>query len=90
MANEEKDMGYKQELNSTSLLIKWIFSFMKLKITELIDRLEVFILERIQIVTRKSKSTSKVDDILEEKVRSSLLLSVVILLIVVITRSTET
>ncbi|XP_052625545.1 uncharacterized protein LOC111912090 isoform X1 [Lactuca sativa] len=89
-ANEEKDMGYKQELNSTSLLIKWIFSFMKLKITELIDRLEVFILERIQIVTRKSKSTSKVDDILEEKVRSSLLLSVVILLIVVITRSTET
>ncbi|CAH1412179.1 unnamed protein product [Lactuca virosa] len=89
-ANEEKAMGYKNELNSTSLLIKWIFAFMKLKITELIDKLEVFILERIQIVTRKSKSTSKLDDILEEKVRSSLLLSVVILLIVVITRSTET
>ncbi|CAI9277898.1 unnamed protein product [Lactuca saligna] len=40
-ANEEKDMGCKKELNSTSLLIKWIFAFMKLKIRELIDKLEI-------------------------------------------------
>ncbi|KAL4567191.1 hypothetical protein LXL04_022766 [Taraxacum kok-saghyz] len=88
--NVEKKRSYKQELNSSSLLIKWIFSFMKLKITELIEKLEVIVFETIHSMSKKTKSTSKMDDILEEKVRSSLLLSVVILLIVMVTRSTET
>ncbi|KAI3700954.1 hypothetical protein L2E82_45595 [Cichorium intybus] len=89
-AHEEKNMGYKQELDSTSLIIKWIFAFMKLKITELIEKLEVFVFATIQSVSKETKSTSKLDYMLEEKVRSSLLLSVVILLIVVVTRSAET
>lgn len=87
---KEKGMGYAQELNSTSLVIKWIFAFMKLKITELIEKLEVFVFATVQSVSNTTKSTSKLDDMLEEKVRSSLLLSVVILLIVVVARSVET
>ncbi|XP_076923176.1 uncharacterized protein LOC143585231 [Bidens hawaiensis] len=86
---EEECTDYKQESNSTSVIIKWIFAVMKSKIIEFIEKLEVFVFERVLSATKKTTSTMKDDDILEEKVRPSLLLSIVILVIVLVTRSME-
>ncbi|XP_076892865.1 uncharacterized protein LOC143544718 isoform X2 [Bidens hawaiensis] len=86
---EEECTDYKQESNSTSVIIKWIFAIMKSKIIEFIEKLEIFVFERVYSATKKTTSTMKDDDILEEKVRSSLLLSVVVLVIVLVTRSME-
>lgn len=88
--NEEKAKTYNQEIDSTTLMVKWIFAFMRLKFMELIEKLEVFVTGALQSISKQGNFTSEVDDLLEEKVRSSLLLSVVVLLVVVVTRSMET
>ena len=85
----EKATSYGQELDSTTLIFKWIFAFMRLKFMEIIEKLEVFIIEAVQSMLKKGNSTSKLNDVMEEKVRSSLLLSVVVLIIVVVTRIME-
>ncbi|KAK1418777.1 hypothetical protein QVD17_27924 [Tagetes erecta] len=87
---EEVGIGYEQEPNSTSIIVKCIFAVMTSKIFEFMEKLEVFIFKALHSVSNKTRSTSKHDDILEEKVRSSLLLSIVILMIVFVTRSMET
>ncbi|KAF5775571.1 hypothetical protein HanRHA438_Chr13g0624511 [Helianthus annuus] len=86
---DEECATYMHEPNSTSAIVKWIFAVMKSKIIQLVEKLEVFVFETLYHVSKKTTSTSK-HDILEEKVRSSLLLSIVVLVIVVVTRSLET
>ncbi|MFS7898009.1 hypothetical protein Hanom_Chr00s015094g01754141 [Helianthus anomalus] len=86
---DEECATYMHEPNSTSAIVKWIFAVMKSKIVDLVEKLEVFVFETLYPVSKKTTSTSK-PDILEEKVRSSLLLSIVVLVIVVVTRSLET
>ncbi|KAK9068240.1 hypothetical protein SSX86_012351 [Deinandra increscens subsp. villosa] len=88
-AAEEGETGYKSSSNSTSLIVKWIFTVMKLKIMEFMEKLEVLVCKTLYSGSKKARSTSELDDILEEKVRSSLLLSIVILVIVFVTRSIE-
>ncbi|KVH91226.1 hypothetical protein Ccrd_006753 [Cynara cardunculus var. scolymus] len=87
---KERATSNDEELDSTTVIVKWIFAFMRLKFMEFIEKLEVFVIGAVQSMSKNGNSTSKVDDMLEEKVRSSLLLSVVVLLVVVITRSMET
>ncbi|KAL8210328.1 hypothetical protein R6Q57_007060 [Mikania cordata] len=87
---EEEGTGYNHESNSTFLIVKWIFAVMKSKIIEFMEKLEVLVIKTLHSVSKKAKSASEHDDILEEKVRSSLLLSIVILLIVFVTRCIET
>ncbi|KAI3693237.1 hypothetical protein L6452_33069 [Arctium lappa] len=86
---KEKAMGYDQELDSTTLIVKWIFAFMRLKFMELIEKLEVFVVRALQSMLKRGNSMLEVDELLEEKVRSSLLLSIVVLLVVVVTRIME-
>lgn len=85
----EKGMSYNQEHDSIPFIAKWIFAFMKSKIIEIIEKLEVFVLETLQHVSKNKNARLELDGLVEEKVRSSLLLSVVILMIVVVTRSIE-
>ncbi|KAJ9556537.1 hypothetical protein OSB04_011151 [Centaurea solstitialis] len=86
----EKATSYDQELDSTTVIFKWIFAFMRLKFMELIEKLEVFIIGALKSTLKNGKNTSKLDDVMEEKVRSSLFLSVVVLVVVVVTRIMET
>ncbi|PWA73965.1 hypothetical protein CTI12_AA256940 [Artemisia annua] len=81
--------SYRHQLESTSVIVEWICGFMKSKLVDLIDKLEIFVLKALQSLTEESTPTLTLDNMLEEKLRSSLLLSVVILLIVVVTRSME-
>ena len=81
--------SYRHQLESTSVVVEWICGFMKSKIVDLIDKLEIFVLKTLQSLTEERTPTLTLDNMLEEKLRSSLLLSVVILLIVVVTRSME-
>lgn len=81
--------SYRNQLESTSVVVEWICGFMKSKIVDLIDKLEIFVLKTLQSLTEERTPTLTLDNMLEEKLRSSLLLSVVILLIVVVTRSME-
>lgn len=60
--------------------------FTKSKVLELVEKFLFLVHEIIQPATKEAP-TSDVTDLLEEKVRSSLLLSVAIVLIVVVTRN---
>ncbi|KAL0288101.1 UNVERIFIED_CONTAM: hypothetical protein Sradi_7106800 [Sesamum radiatum] len=83
---EAKQLSYNEEPDIAMLILRWIMSFTKSKILELVEKFIQLVNEIFQS-SPKEKPTSELTDHLEEKVRSSLLLSVVILLIVVVTRS---
>ncbi|KAI3449075.1 hypothetical protein Pfo_005740 [Paulownia fortunei] len=85
-AKEEKLLSYSEEPDLAILILRWIMGFTKSKVLELIEKFGLLVNEIFQPAP-KEKPTSELTDLLEEKVRSSLLLSVVILLIVVATRS---
>ncbi|XP_075521108.1 uncharacterized protein LOC142554310 [Primulina tabacum] len=75
-----------EEPDIMALIIRWILKFTRSKLLELAESFGLLVSEMIQS-SPKDKPTSELDHLLEEKVRSSLLLSVIIMLIVVISRS---
>ncbi|XP_073138112.1 uncharacterized protein [Henckelia pumila] len=75
-----------EEADIIFLILRWILNFTRSRVLELAERFGFLLAEMIQS-SPKDKPTSELDHLLEEKVRSSLLLSIVIMLIVVITRS---
>ncbi|PIN08488.1 hypothetical protein CDL12_18936 [Handroanthus impetiginosus] len=87
-AKKEKLLSYGEESDITTILLKWIMAFTKSKILELIEKFVLLVNEIFQPAP-KEKPTSELNDLLEDKVRSSFLLSVIILLIVVFTRIQE-
>ncbi|MCD7463440.1 hypothetical protein HAX54_050580 [Datura stramonium] len=73
-----------------SLIVRWIMGITTSRIAELIQSFGSLLSEMINEIfgpTNKGKPTSELSDLLEEKIRSSFLLSVVLLLIVVVTRT---
>ncbi|KAG8363418.1 hypothetical protein BUALT_Bualt19G0020300 [Buddleja alternifolia] len=83
---EEKLKSYNEEPDISILILKWIMEFTRSKILELVDKFGLLVNEILKPAP-KEKPTSELTDLLEEKVRSSLLLSVVIIFIVVVTRN---
>lgn len=77
-SNEERDIA--------NLIMKWILRFTKSKIVDVIEKIGLMVAE-LFLPSDKEKPTSELTDLVEDKIRSSLLLSVVILLIVVVTRN---
>ncbi|XP_073023487.1 uncharacterized protein [Primulina eburnea] len=75
-----------EEPDIMALIIRWILKFTRSKLLELAESFGLLVNEMIQS-SPKDKPTSELDHLLEEKVRSSLLLSVIIMLIAVISRS---
>ncbi|XP_057805519.1 uncharacterized protein LOC131020613 [Salvia miltiorrhiza] len=67
------------------VMLRWIVGLAKSKVLQLLESFASLVAEIFQPPS-KEKPTSQLDDLLDEKVRSSLLLSVVILLIVVVVR----
>ncbi|GER46474.1 hypothetical protein STAS_23514 [Striga asiatica] len=85
--NEEKRPScIVEEQDIAMLVLKWIMGFTKSRILELVEKFGLLVTDIFKPAP-KEKPTSELTDLLEEKVRSSLLLSVVILLIVVVTRN---
>lgn len=80
--NEEKKVRYGEEAELAELILRWIMDFTKSKIVELVENFVSLINE----VFRPAPNVRPSSDMLDEKVRSSLLLSVVILLVVVVAR----
>lgn len=79
-ANEEPDLGAQIWL--------WIWDITKVKVLELFEKFQSLMSEVLQHpkIEKRNHSAAENEDQLEDKVRSSLLLSVVILLIVVVAR----
>lgn len=84
-AKEEKRLSYSKDEEEEEVILRWMLGFTKSKIFQL---LEIFasVVNEIFRPTPKENPTTELHDLLDEKVRSSLLLSVVILLIVVFAR----
>lgn len=73
-----------------SLIVKWIMGITTSRIAELLQSFGSLLSEIIHDIfepDNKEKPTSELSDLMEEKIRSSFLLSVVLLLIVVVTRT---
>lgn len=84
-AKEEKRLSYPEDEEVAVVILRWMLGFTKSKIFQLLENFASVVNEIFQ-PTPKEKPTSELNDLLDEKVRSSLLLSVVILLIVVFAR----
>ncbi|KAL5798894.1 hypothetical protein ACOSQ2_003714 [Xanthoceras sorbifolium] len=82
-----KYQSSEEEPNLAADLLKWILDTTKAKIMELIAKFQVLMNEVLQSLDRDKESTEETRVKLEDKVRSSLLLSVVILLIVIVSRA---
>ncbi|XP_073291308.1 3-hydroxyisobutyryl-CoA hydrolase-like protein 1, mitochondrial [Primulina huaijiensis] len=75
-----------EEPDIIALIMRWILNFTRSRVLELAESFGLLVNEMIQS-SPKDKPASELENLLEEKVRSSLLLSIIIMLIVVITRS---
>ncbi|KAL3348819.1 hypothetical protein AABB24_022134 [Solanum stoloniferum] len=69
-----------------SLIVKWIMGITTSRITELLQSFGSLLSEIIRDIFEPDRKEKPTSDLLEEKIRSSFLLSVVLLLIVVVTR----
>ncbi|GMN56349.1 hypothetical protein TIFTF001_025471 [Ficus carica] len=76
-----------EEPELAATILQWIWEMSKTKVMELIEKFQALTNEIFRGREIKKGNTVKNEDQLEDKVRSSLLLTVVILLIVVIARS---
>lgn len=76
-----------EEPELAATILQWIWEMSKTKVMELIEKFQALTNEIFRGRESKKGNTVKNEDQLEDKVRSSLLLTVVILLIVVIARS---
>ncbi|KAL9142148.1 hypothetical protein ABFS82_14G149700 [Erythranthe guttata] len=87
-AKEEiKGVNCNQETDIAIVVLKWIMGFTKSKVFELVEKFGFLVNEILQTGPKEKSNSDNVADLLEEKVRSSLLLSLVIVLIVVVTRN---
>ncbi|KZV43496.1 hypothetical protein F511_19040 [Dorcoceras hygrometricum] len=84
-AKKERLLNYSEEQDIIALILRWILNVTRSKVLELAESFGFLVNEMIHS-SHKDKPISELDHLLEEKVRSSLLLSIVIMLIVVITR----
>ncbi|KAL3537041.1 hypothetical protein ACH5RR_000407 [Cinchona calisaya] len=82
----EKMQTFTEEADIANLILKWILGFTKTKVVDMIEKIGLMMAE-LFLPADKEKPTSELTDLVEEKIRSSLLLSVVIILIVVVTRN---
>lgn len=78
--------SYDNEQDLATRIMMWILEITKAKVMELIESLRELVNEIFQSSGRE-QPTAEVNDQLDDKVRSSVLLSIVILLIVVVTRA---
>lgn len=83
---EQRTQASSEQADIASLIFKWILEFTISKIMDVVEKIGLMMAE-LFIPGDKEKPTSELTDLVEEKIRSSLLLSVVILLIVVVTRN---
>ncbi|KAL3516908.1 hypothetical protein ACH5RR_023810 [Cinchona calisaya] len=83
---EERTQKSSEEADIANLILKWILGITKSKIVDVIEKIGMMVVE-LFLPGNKEKPTSELTDLVEEKIRSSLLLSVVILLVVVVTRN---
>lgn len=88
-SEEERMQTSNEEADIANLILKWILGFTISKIVDAIEKIGLMMAE-LFLPADKEKPTSELTDLVEEKIRSSLLLSVIILLIVVVTRSQGT
>ncbi|GFP91104.1 hypothetical protein PHJA_001254400 [Phtheirospermum japonicum] len=89
-SKEKLLMSYAEEQDIAILIMKWVAGFTKSTLSELVEKFALLVSDIFKSSSpkkAKDKPTSELADLLEEKIRSSLLLSVVILLIVVVTRN---
>ncbi|KAK4738573.1 hypothetical protein R3W88_002270 [Solanum pinnatisectum] len=89
-AKEEESQSSTGESDIGSLIVKWIMGITTSRIAELLQSFGSLLSEIIHDIFEpdsKEKPTSELSHLLEEKIRSSFLLSVVLLLIVVVTRT---
>lgn len=92
-AKEEESQSSTGESDIGSLIVKWIMGITTSRIAELLQSFGSLLSEIIHDIFEpdsKEKPTSELSDLLEEKIRSSFLLSVVLLLIVIVTRTQGT
>ncbi|KAG6434478.1 hypothetical protein SASPL_106115 [Salvia splendens] len=91
-AKEEKLVSYlekaKAEPALADVMLKWILDLAKSKVMQLLESFASLVNDIFQPPSNENP-TSQLDDLLDEKLRSSLLLSVVILLIVVVVRGQQ-
>ncbi|KAL1546498.1 hypothetical protein AAHA92_23087 [Salvia divinorum] len=78
----------KTEPALADVMLKWILDLANSKVLQLLESFASLMKDIFQ-PTSSENPTSQLDDLLDEKVRSSLLLSVVILLIVVVVRGQQ-
>lgn len=81
-ANSERSERSNEESDLATLILKWILGMAKSMIGELMEKFASLVNDIFQ-----QKPAAELTDHMEEKLRSSLLLSVVILVIVVVGRS---
>lgn len=62
---------------------------MKAKVVELVDKFKSLVDEIFESAPQKDRMTAESRECLEEKLKSSVLLSIIILLIVVVTRASH-
>ncbi|XP_049356309.1 uncharacterized protein LOC125820915 isoform X2 [Solanum verrucosum] len=92
-AKEEESQSSTGESDIGSLIVKWIMGITTSRIAELLQSFGSLLSEIIHDIFEpdsKEKPTSELSHLLEEKIRSSFLLSVILLLIVVVTRTQGT
>ncbi|XP_057980153.1 uncharacterized protein LOC131165976 [Malania oleifera] len=82
---EERPQSSNEEPGFSTYILSWILHLTKATVMELIEKFKSLVNEIFQ-PPDSEKHTAETKDTLEEKLRSSVLLSVVILLIVVVTR----
>ncbi|CAN4111821.1 unnamed protein product [Withania somnifera] len=89
-AKKEESQSSNGESDIGSLIVKWIMGITTSRIAELFQSFGTLLSEIINEIfepDNKEKPSSELSDLIEEKIRSSFLLSVILLLIVVVTRS---
>lgn len=86
-AKEEESQSSTGESDIGSLIVKWIMGITTSRIAELLQSFGSLLSEIIHDIFEPDSKEKSTSDPLEEKIRSSFLLSVVLLLIVVVTRT---
>ena len=85
-AEEYRKESCEEESDIAARVLRWIMDITKAKIIELVDKFTLLMNEVFQPI-EKEKPREETNHNVDDKVRSSLLLSIVILLIVVVART---
>lgn len=85
----EGSPGNEAEPDVMASIIRWILGMMKAKIVELVEKFRSLVDEIFETAPQKDRVSAESRECLEEKLKSSVMLSIVILLIVVVTRASH-